>query len=39
MPKKASDFSGNMMVEWFNVSGGVDANPEWVSCIRRAPRT
>ena len=27
-PKK---FSGTVVVEWLNVSGGVDANPDWVS--------
>ena len=27
-PKK---FSGNVIVEWLNVSGGVDADPDWVS--------
>jgi len=31
MPAKASAFSGTVVVEWLNVSGGVDANPEWVS--------
>ena len=30
-PAKAKDFSGNVVVEWLNVSGGVDANPDWVS--------
>jgi Alpha/beta hydrolase domain len=30
-PEKAADFSGNVIVEWLNVSGGVDANPEWAS--------
>jgi len=30
-PAKASAFSGTVVVEWLNVSGGVDANPEWVS--------
>lgn len=30
-PAKAADFSGNVFVEWLNVSGGVDANPEWAS--------
>jgi Alpha/beta hydrolase domain len=31
MPAKASDFSGNVIVEWLNVSGGVDADPEWAT--------
>jgi hypothetical protein len=30
-PAKASAFSGTVIVEWLNVSGGLDANPEWVS--------
>ncbi|MBL7500275.1 hypothetical protein I6A84_32305 [Frankia sp. CNm7] len=30
-PAKASAFSGNAVVEWLNVSGGSDADPEWVS--------
>ncbi len=30
-PAKAADFSGNVIVEWMNVSGGVDADPEWAT--------
>jgi Alpha/beta hydrolase domain len=30
-PAKAAAFSGTVIVEWLNVSAGVDANPEWVS--------
>jgi hypothetical protein len=30
-PAKARDFSGTVLVEWLNVSGGVDANPDWAS--------
>jgi hypothetical protein len=30
-PKKASDFSGTVVVEWLNVSGGVDADAEYAS--------
>ncbi|HVN51093.1 MAG TPA: alpha/beta hydrolase domain-containing protein [Acidimicrobiales bacterium] len=30
-PANASDFSGNVVVEWLNVSGGVDADPDWTS--------
>ncbi len=30
-PAKRAAFSGNVVVEWLNVSGGVDANPEWTS--------
>jgi hypothetical protein len=28
-PKQAAKFNGTVVVEWLNVSGGVDANPEW----------
>nr|WP_018636984.1 alpha/beta hydrolase domain-containing protein [Parafrankia elaeagni] len=28
-PAKAADFSGTVVVEWLNVSGGVDADVEW----------
>ena len=30
-PAKAADFSGTVIVEWLNVSGGVDADPEWTT--------
>ena len=30
-PARASAFSGTVIVEWLNVSGGVDADPEWSS--------
>jgi hypothetical protein len=30
-PAKASAFSGTVVVEWLNVSGGIDADPEWTS--------
>ena len=30
-PAEAENFSGNVVVEWLNVSGGVDANPDWAS--------
>jgi Alpha/beta hydrolase domain len=30
-PAKAADFSGTVVVEWLNVSGGIDADPEWTS--------
>ena len=30
-PAKASAFSGNVIVEWLNVSGGVDSDPEWAT--------
>ncbi len=29
MPTKLAAFSGTVVVEWLNVSGGVDADPEW----------
>ncbi|MET0908129.1 MAG: alpha/beta hydrolase domain-containing protein [Ilumatobacteraceae bacterium] len=28
-PGDPDDFSGTVVVEWLNVSGGADANPEW----------
>jgi hypothetical protein len=28
-PAQPKSFSGNVVVEWLNVSGGVDADPEW----------
>jgi len=30
-PENPADFSGTVLVEWINVSGGVDANPEYVA--------
>ena len=30
-PTDTSKFSGTVVVEWLNVSGGVDANPDWVT--------
>jgi hypothetical protein len=30
-PEDADDFSGVVVVEWLNVSGGADADPEWTS--------
>ncbi len=38
-PKDAAKFSGTVMVEWLNVSGGVDANPEWVSTAEEIVRS
>ena len=29
-PADAADFNGTVLLEWLNVSGGVDANPDWV---------
>jgi hypothetical protein len=28
-PAQAADFDGTVVVEWFNVSGGLDASPDW----------
>ncbi|MBW2377808.1 MAG: hypothetical protein JRF55_17830, partial [Deltaproteobacteria bacterium] len=30
-PQDPVDFSGTVVVEWFNVSGGLDAAPDWSS--------
>jgi hypothetical protein len=30
-PAKSDAFSGTVVVEWLNVSGGVDADPDWTS--------
>lgn len=30
-PAKSPNFSGTTLIEWMNVSGGVDANPDWAS--------
>lgn len=38
-PADKRKFSGNVMVEWLNVSGGVDANPEWVSTAEEITRS
>jgi hypothetical protein len=37
-PKDAGRFSGTVLVEWFNVSGGVDANPDWLFLHRHLMR-
>ena len=29
-PVDAADFNGTVVVEWFNVSGGLDAAPDWL---------
>lgn len=29
-PENAEDFNGTVVVEWFNVSGGLDASPDWL---------
>lgn len=28
-PENAADFNGTVVLEWFNVSGGLDAAPDW----------
>jgi hypothetical protein len=38
-PADASKFSGNVIVEWLNVSGGVDANPDWTSVSEEIVRS
>ena len=38
-PADNSKFSGNVVVEWLNVSGGVDANPEWTSTSEEIVRS
>ncbi|MDZ7675450.1 MAG: alpha/beta hydrolase domain-containing protein [Acidimicrobiales bacterium] len=30
-PESAEDFSGVVLLEWMNVSGGVDADPDWTT--------
>jgi hypothetical protein len=30
-PADAADFSGTVVVEWLNVSGGLDGDPDWTS--------
>jgi hypothetical protein len=37
-PEADADFSGTVIVEWLNVSGGVDANPEWASVAEEIVR-
>jgi hypothetical protein len=38
-PATAAKFSGNVIVEWLNVSGGVDADPEWTSTFEEMVRS
>jgi len=38
-PEDPSKFSGDVMFEWLNVSGGVDANPEWTSAADEIVRS
>jgi hypothetical protein len=37
-PREAERFSGTVLVEWLNVSGGVDANPDWAFLHRHLMR-
>ena len=37
-PAEASRFSGTVVVEWLNVSGGVDADPDWTSLSEELQR-
>lgn len=37
-PANAADFSGTVVVEWLNVSGGVDANPDYTSLVEEITR-
>lgn len=37
-PARAADFSGTVLVEWLNVSGGLDANPDWASLAEEIVR-
>jgi hypothetical protein len=38
-PAKPKAFSGNVIVEWLNVSGGVDADPEWTQVAEELTRS
>ena len=38
-PKKQAKFSGTVVVEWLNVSGGVDAEPEWSNLQEEVTRS
>jgi hypothetical protein len=37
-PREAARFGGTVLVEWMNVSGGVDANPDWLFLHRHLMR-
>lgn len=39
MPADPKRFSGTVVVEWLNVSGGVDADPEWASLHNEITRS
>ncbi len=38
-PRDPRRFSGTVLVEWLNVSGGVDANPDWLFLHRHLMRS
>ncbi len=38
-PATTSAFSGTVIVEWLNVSGGLDANPEWTNTAEEIARS
>jgi hypothetical protein len=38
-PADVADFSGTVVVEWLNVSGGLDGNPDWTSLQQELVRT
>jgi hypothetical protein len=38
-PKNAADFNGTVWVEWFNVTGGVDAPAAWISAHNQILRS
>jgi Alpha/beta hydrolase domain len=38
-PVDPADFGGTVIVEWLNVSGGLDANPEWSSLAEEIVRS
>ena len=37
-PRERARFSGTVLVEWLNVTGGVDANPDWLFLHRHLMR-
>ncbi|MBV8950817.1 MAG: hypothetical protein JOZ99_08080, partial [Actinobacteria bacterium] len=38
-PANRSAFNGTVVVEWLNVSGGVDADPDWISLSEQIVRS
>ncbi|MGB3410456.1 MAG: alpha/beta hydrolase domain-containing protein [Microthrixaceae bacterium] len=37
-PERTADFNGTVVVEWLNVSGGLDANPDWAYTVEEITR-